>query len=117
MPLRLTIHAKPLTVNRAWRGRHFSTPEKEQYETALRFSLPKVAVPPGPYYRVTYDFHLVNFKQMDYDNCIKVTQDCLVARGIITNDSLIVDARIRKFPAKKDRIEITVEGVPLETPA
>jgi Holliday junction resolvase RusA-like endonuclease len=112
--LRLTVPIKPLSVNEAFKGRHFSTDAKEQFEAKARFLLPKQHVPPGPYYRVSYDFHLVSFALTDFDNCIKVFQDCLVKRGIIKDDRLIVDARIRKFPAKSDRIEVSVEGVGLE---
>ena len=59
--LTLTLDVKPLTVNRAWRGRHFSTPAKTQFETRLHYSLPKVAVVGKPFYRIEYDLHLVNF--------------------------------------------------------
>ena len=83
------------------------------YETSLAFSLPKCRVEPGPFYRIAFDFHLKNFRAMDYDNCIKVTQDCLVKRGIITDDSLIIHATIRKFPAAADRIEIDIEPTDL----
>jgi Holliday junction resolvase RusA-like endonuclease len=107
--LELTLHVKPLTINRAWRGRHFSTAAKEEFELRLRYSLPKVAVVGKPFYRVEYDLHLVSFKAMDWDNCIKVLQDCLVARGIISNDSLIVHATVRKYPAKKDRVVVRIE--------
>lgn len=111
--LTLTLHVKPLSINDATRGRHFPTAAKRDFETRLRWSLPHVAVVGKPYYRIGFDFHLVNFHLTDYDNCIKVTQDCLVKRGILTDDRLIVDARIRKFPAKKDRIVVTVEGCEL----
>lgn len=112
-----TLNIKPMLVNAAWRGRRFSTPAKKAYEAALRFALPKVAVVGGPYYRVAYDFHLAHFATTDWDNCVKVTQDCIVARGIITDDRMIVDARVRKFPAKADRIVVTVEACGLEPAA
>jgi len=112
----LTLHIKPLTVNRAWRGRHFSTTAKKQFETRLHWSLPKVAVVGKPFYRVEYDLHLVNFAAMDWDNCCKVLQDCLVKKGIISNDAKIVDARVRKFPAKADKVVVRIEGCELETP-
>lgn len=111
--LQLTLHVKPLSINDATRGRHFPTAAKRDYETRLRYSLPKVAVVGKPYYRIEYDFFLVNFHMTDYDNLVKVTQDCLVKKGIITDDRLIVDARIRKFPADKDRIVIRVEACTL----
>ncbi len=114
--LTLTLHIKPLTVNRAWRGRHFSTAAKTEFETRLRWSLPKVAVVGKPYYRVEYDLHLVNFAAMDWDNCCKVLQDCLVAKGIISDDSKIVDARVRKYPAKKNKVVVRIEPCELELP-
>lgn len=112
--LTLTLHVKPLSINDAHVGRHIPTRAKADYETRLRWSLPKVAVAGAPYYRISYDFHLVNFALTDYDNLVKITQDCLVNRGILTDDRLIVDARIRKFPAKVDKIVVTVEGCGLE---
>ena len=107
--LEMTLYIKPLTVNRAWRGRRFSTAAKTEYETRLRFSLPKVAVVGKPYYKVAYDFHLINFSRTDGANLEKVLTDCLVKRGIIKDDRYIVEYCIRKFPAKKDRIVIRIE--------
>ena len=108
--IRLTLHIKPLSINAATRGRHYPTKAKTAYEAALRYSLPKVFVAGQPYYRISYDFHLVNFALTDLDNCQKITQDCLVKRGIITEDRLIVNTRLRKFKAAKDRIEIKIEA-------
>jgi hypothetical protein len=76
--------------------------------------LPATTVQPAPYYRIAYDFHLVNFHLTDIDNLVKCLQDCLVKRGIIADDRLIVHATLRKFPAKKDRIEIRIEPTDLQ---
>ena len=111
--MKISLPVKALSVNDAWRGRRFSTPEKDSYEALLALILPGGHVKPGPYYRVDYDFHLVNFAATDTDNLIKVTQDCLVKRGIITDDRKIIHSTQRKFPAKKDRIDIYIEGVNL----
>lgn len=111
--MKITLNIKPLTVNQAWQGRRFSTPAKTAYEGALRLLLPNRAIP-GPYYRIEYDFHLVRFATTDWDNLIKVTQDCIVKRGIITDDRHIIDARVRKFPAKADKIVIRIEGCGLD---
>lgn len=110
----ITLPIKPLTVNQAWQGRRFSTPAKTAYEANLRLLLPKVAVVGAPYYRVEYDFHLRTFALSDWDNLCKVLQDCLVKRGIITDDRFIVDARVRKFPAKADRIVVRIEACKLQ---
>lgn len=112
--LTLTLHVKPLSVNDAFRGRHFPTTAKKDYEQRLAWSLPKVAVVGNPYYRVAYDFHLVRFSTTDWDNCVKVTQDCLVKRGILSDDRLVVEATVRKFPAAKDRIVVRIEGCGLD---
>lgn len=110
----ITLAIKPLSVNEAWQGRRFSTPAKNDYEAVMRYLLPKVVVPGGPYYRIEYDFHLVHFATTDWDNLCKVLQDCLVKRGIITDDRFIVDARVRKYPANADKVVIRVEGCELD---
>ena len=112
--LTITLTIKALTVNQAWQGRRFSTPAKKYYEAALRFALPKVAVAAAPYYRVEYDFHLRSFALSDWDNLVKVTQDCIVKRGIISDDRHIIEARVRKFPAKVDRIVVRIEACKLQ---
>jgi len=108
--LNITLHVKPLSVNEAWQGRRFSTPAKKAYEAQMMIMLPRTAAL-GPYYRIEYDFHLVHFATTDWDNLIKVTQDCLAKRGIITDDRHIIDARVRKFKALKDCIEIRIESL------
>ena len=113
---KIILNLKPLSVNEAWKGRRFSTPAKKQFEAAVRYSLPKVEVRRAPYYRVAYDFFLVNFALTDGANLEKVLTDCLVKRGVIQDDRYIVDYRIRKFPSDKDRIEISVEPCALELP-
>ncbi len=110
----ITLHIKPLSVNAAFQGRRFSTPEKTAYETRLRWSIPKVAVVGNPYYKVEYDFYLKNFALTDWDNCVKITQDCLVKKGVISDDRLIVHAVVRKFPTKSDKIVIRIEACTLE---
>lgn len=114
--MKFSIPVKPISVNDAFKGRHFNTREKKQFERLLHLILPKVKIAPAPYYRIAFDFHLVNFHLTDYDNIIKVCQDCLAKKGIITNDRLIVHATIRKFPAKVDRIDVEIEGAALGTP-
>lgn len=114
--LTLTLHVKPLSINDATRGRHFPTAAKRDYETRLRWSLPKAVVVGKPYYKIEYDFHLVNFALTDVGNLEKVTTDCLVKRGIIKDDRFIVDLRQRKFKAEKDHIVIRIEGCELGQP-
>lgn len=110
--MKITLNIKPLSVNEAWQGRRYSTGAKTAYEATMRLLLPNRAIP-GPYYRIEYDFHLVRFATTDWDNLCKVLQDCIVKRGIITDDRHIIEARVRKFPAKADRIVVGIEGCDL----
>lgn len=114
--LNITLPIKALSVNAAYRGRRFNTNEKNVFDHKLRLLLPKTVVEGKPYYRITYRFFLVNFIQTDQQNLLKCLTDGLVKRGIIKDDKYIIDESIRKFPSNTDRIEITVEGVGLETP-
>ena len=108
--MRISLDIRPLSVNRAWQGRRYSTPEKKRYEAMVHSQLPSAKIP-GPYYRVDYKFFLIQFARTDQQNLLKCLTDCFVRRGIITDDRMIIDERIRKFPAAKDRIEVEIEGV------
>ena len=102
-----TLNIKALSVNAAYQGRRFSTTTKKQFDKALSLLLPSVQVE-GDYYRVAYDFHLTNFGGTDQDNLVKVLQDCIVRKGIISDDRRIVEHRIRKFPSVKDYIVVGI---------
>lgn len=111
--LTINLSIKPLSTNSAWQGRRFSTRAKKDFEARVGMMMPKMFVVGKPYYRVAYDFHLRSFAMTDWDNCCKTLQDCLVKRGILTDDRLIVDVRVRKFPSQKDRIVVRIEGCAL----
>lgn len=44
-----TIEIKPLTVNRAWKGRRFKTAQYLNYEEAMLYLLPELEMPEAPY--------------------------------------------------------------------
>ena len=108
----IKIPLKPLSINAAFQGRRFKTREANQYDKALALLLPRQKVA-GDYFRVTYRFYLKNFAKTDADNLVKCLQDCIVRKGIITDDRKIIDYKIMKFPSKDDRIEIEIEAVTL----
>ena len=103
------LYVKPLSVNAAYQGRRFSTKEKKLFDRTVAAILPNCRVD-GEYYRVLFDFHLTNFGGTDQDNLIKVLQDCIVRRGIISDDRRIVEHRIRKFPSDKNYIVVGIVG-------
>lgn len=114
--VKFSVPVKALSVNKAWQGRRFSTPAKKQYERAMTLLLPRKSEP-GPYYRVAYDFYLVNFALSDVDNMVKPCQDCLVRQGIISDDRMILEFTARKFKADRDRIEVEIWSLEAPGPA
>lgn len=91
-----TIKIKPLSVNEAWQGRRFKTPEYKSYEKALMLLLPNIEIPPRP-----WDITLIWGVNplMDWDNPIKPYQDILQKRYGI-NDRYIYHADVTKVDVK-----------------
>ncbi len=72
----MKISIKPLSINQAYRGRRFSTPELKTYKETLKYLLPKLEIPPKGRLAVKYVFGLSS-KGSDGDNLIKAFQDCI----------------------------------------
>jgi hypothetical protein len=66
---------KPLSVNKAWKGRRYKTDEYKAYEMELLYRLPKIVLPPPPY-EITYRFGFSSASS-DNDNPVKPFQDVL----------------------------------------
>lgn len=73
--------------------------------------LPKPSQTFKGWVRVEYRFFLKNFSRTDVGNCEKALTDCIVKRGIISDDRKIVDLRLLKFTSEKDKIEIEISEV------
>ncbi len=104
---RITI--KPLSVNDAWQGRRFKTPEYKAYEQELSYKLKHVDVDWGKTpLRLLIIFGVSNAAS-DYDNPLKPTQDIL-AKKYGFNDRHIWEAVIRKrlVPKGHEYIEFTL---------
>jgi Holliday junction resolvase RusA-like endonuclease len=104
----IDINIKPLSVNKAFKGRHCKTPECKQYEDLLWYLLPKQAKIKGMV-RVDYRFFLRNHKITDGSNLIKVLEDILVKKGYIEDDRFIYYHTVTKIPSKEDRIQIDIK--------
>ena len=111
--MKFKIALKPLSVNKAYSGRHHKTAACRQYERKLFYLLGKPKLLDYKYYCVNYNFYLVNFSRADGDNCIKVLQDMIVKKGFIRDDRYIVEWHVFKWPALEDRIEIEIKEVKL----
>lgn len=110
--MKVSVQIKPMSINAAFKGRRFKTPECEDYESDLWSLLPREEKVTGKV-EIVYRFFLVNHSRTDYDNMIKVTQDIIVKKGYIEDDRKIYRATIEKIPSKEDRIEIEI--YPLDT--
>ena len=106
-----TLSIRPLSINRAFQGRRFKTPECHVYCRTLALLLPYTPIQ-GEYYEARFKFHLKNFALCDEDNLVKVLQDCMVQNGIISDDRRIVRHILEKYPSDFDYIEWEILPVP-----
>lgn len=90
------VQIKPLSSNRAWQGRRFSTPEKKRYEEAVLLSLQKPQDALQGDLELELVFYLKHPKMSDVDNLIKVNLDCLVKKGYLKDDRQVVSLLARK---------------------
>jgi len=106
-PIRVNI--KPMSVNQAWKGRRFKTPEYKVYHTAVSLLLPKKIIVPEGLLRVTYEFGLSN-AGADFDNPMKCLQD-IISDKYKFNDNRIMEATVRKVIVKKgeEYIQFSIE--------
>jgi len=102
----INIQIKPLSVNHAYRGRRFKTPEYKSYEKELSFLLPKMTVPKGKL-QVYYRFGFSN-KRSDVDNPVKVFTDILQATYGF-NDKQIYKMVVEKIDVEKGDEFITFD--------
>ena len=109
--MKLSIPIKALSINKAFRGRHYKTKECKDYENDLWKLLPKKEKILGRV-EIHYKFYLKNHQRTDIDNLVKVTQDILVAKGYIEDDRKIYKAVVEKIPSETDSIEVEILTYP-----
>lgn len=109
------IDIKALSVNDAWQGRRFKTPDYKKYENDVALLLRGVQRAPEGKLQVTYRFYMKNHKLADNDNPVKPLQDILVKCGVLKDDRFIYRTIIEKIPSEHEYI--TVQIVPFsDTP-
>ena len=94
----IRLDLKALSLNSAYRGRRFTTPELKAYKEAIRYLSPVLSVPGGKL-QVFYRFG-VSSKNSDGDNLIKCLQDGLAERYGF-NDKNIYKWEVEKVDVKK----------------
>ena len=108
--IELRVLIKPISVNDAWQGRRFKTPECKKYCEDLALILPRKECVTGRV-QIEFKFYAKNHASVDYDNLIKVTQDVLVKKGYIEDDRKIYRAIIEKIPSKEDFFEFKITKI------
>jgi Holliday junction resolvase RusA-like endonuclease len=96
------LNIKPLSLNNAYRGRRFKTPELEQFKRDIMRLLPPDPMWPATGHgklSVRYVFG-VSSKNSDGDNLIKVFQDAL-ADCYGFNDKRIYEWHVKKVDVPK----------------
>lgn len=92
------LNLKPLSLNKAYRGRRFATSELQDYKASIWALLPRRSELKGKL-AVSYVFG-VSSKGADVDNCIKCFQDAL-AEAYGFNDNTIYEWHVKKVITKK----------------
>ena len=96
-----------LSINKAFQGRRFKTPEYKGYEQELLLKLPKLKQIKGNV-QINYLFKIKNFDMRDLDNCIKLITDILVKRGYIEDDRKIITFTATKVKSEVEGFEIEI---------
>ena len=94
------VNHKLLSVNKAWRGRRFKTPEYSQFERDILLMLPKIQVSKEKL-KVSLIFAFSN-KLMDIDNPCKLIID-IFQKKYGFNDSQIYELNIKKIIVEKGK--------------
>lgn len=96
-----TIYIKPLSTNRAYRGKIFKTEYHKNYIVAVLLLLPNnIVIPDGPL-KATIEFGLSS-NAGDIDNPQKTFFDCLATKYGF-NDSRIMESSVKKAIVKKGK--------------
>lgn len=105
----IKLKIKPLSVNRAFQGRRFRTPEYDTYEKHVIWSLPPITLPPEPYHLIV-TFGMSNLLS-DVDNPVKPFMDCLQKKYRF-NDKQVHKITVEKVKTKKgeDFISFVIES-------
>jgi len=106
----IRVDIKPLSVNIAWKGRRYKTPEYKNYEKAVLLMLPKIKMPEPPF-KMELVFGFSN-RLADIDNPTKMIVDICQKKWKF-NDRDIYELNIKKQITKKGKefFKIKIETI------
>lgn len=97
----MIINIKPLSVNRAWKGKRFKTNEYKSYAKSLYMLLPKIKIDFKKDLKVDVLFGFSS-KASDIDNPLKPLIDVLQYKYKF-NDNQIQELNVKKTIVKKGK--------------
>ena len=80
------LNIKPLSLNHAYRGRRFSTPELKEYKRSIYLMAPKLKIV-SKKLKIRFEFG-VSHRGCDGDNLIKCAQDSLADKYGFNDNSI-----------------------------
>ncbi len=102
--IRLPI--KPLSINKAYTGRRFKTPEYKVFlEACSWLLLEKKREKITGWVNLNLKFFLKNFKRSDTSNNIKIIEDILVKNDVIDDDRFVKKVIAEKFKVDDEKDE------------
>lgn len=109
--MNIKLEVQPLSINKAFQGRRFKSPDYKRFEidvcTCLPFSTKDTT---KEEVFVRYIFYIKNYGNADTFNMEKTLSDMLVKRGYIADDRYIRAGYVRKERvASLEYIEINIE--------
>ena len=107
----IELQVKPLSVNQAWQGKRFKTPEYNKYERDLLLILPKAKEKFSDMLRIELFFGFSN-SGADIDNPTKPLLDILQKKYGF-NDNQIYEMNLRKCKVEKGKEFISIGIYPL----
>lgn len=106
-----TIYIKPLSANKAWKGRRFKTDEHNTYCETVTMLLPQTVIIPDGLLKITYEFGFSS-SGADWDNPVKSMTDIL-SKKYGFNDNRIMEATVKKVivPKTKEYIKFNISAL------
>ena len=102
------VKIKPLSVNDAFQGRRFKTPDYKKYENDVLLMLPTMNIPNAPLY-IAYEVGYSN-PASDIDNFVKPFQDILCKKYKFDDRDIYQLSIIKKIvPKGKEYIKFEIE--------
>lgn len=95
----MKINIKPLSINAAYKGRRFRTPEYDTYIRQMMFVLPDNIQVPKNEIKLKIEFGYSSAAS-DIDNGLKCFIDCLQKKYLF-NDKNIIELFVRKTKVSK----------------